>query len=327
MISASLRVFAISLLQFGVLWSLPRRKIQLRFLVDGVKPRHQLFIAVLTGAHRAPIIDAQSKTWRFLIDHPAVCDVRFFGRNPVVTTTGYIRERYIDTRVHPKDTSWHSLCCKVCHASELFARSKAAWLLRICDDCVINPASFPLFLRELDDFANPLLVRVIQGHCIGKEIHRYVYPQGGSGIVFSRFAVLEITSNLTAFLQVCVRIHNDDRGIGVWMLGHGVSAWNATNRWFVGHAFLGTQQRAADIPSLIPKLKPCPERPITGRGIRPYYNRVRDIAFWHDRVPFLTSPVSKMRAQLPDNLWYYPGTGNPGLCLGNDSRRLGYYDT
>ena len=289
------------------------------------KPHHKLFIAVLTGAGRAPIIDAQSKTWRFLIGHPSVSDVRFFGWKPVETTIGYIRERYIDTPIHASDTSWHSLCSKVCHASDVFVRSDAAWLLRICDDCAINPLSFPLFLRELDEFADPLRVRVIQGHCIGKRIHRYVYPQGGSGIVFSRFAVEEIASNLTAFLQVCVRIHNDDRGIGIWMLKHGVSAWRATNRWFVGHAFFGAKGGADSISSLMPKLQPCPERPITGKAIRPYYNRVRDITFWHDRVPFMRSSVTKLRPQLPENLWYYPGTENPGLCLGNDSRRLGYY--
>jgi hypothetical protein len=82
---------------------------------------------------------------------------------------------------------------------------------------------------------------VIQGHCIGGRIHRYVYPQGRSGIVFPPFTAVAIASNLTAFLQVCVRIHSDDRGIGIWMLKHGVWAWSATNRWFVGHAFFGAK--------------------------------------------------------------------------------------
>jgi hypothetical protein len=64
------------------------------------KSHRRLFLAILTGFRRAPIIDARSETWRFLIADSAVSDIRFFGRNPVETTIGYIRERYIESRVH-----------------------------------------------------------------------------------------------------------------------------------------------------------------------------------------------------------------------------------
>jgi hypothetical protein len=74
-----------------------------------------------------------------------VSDVRFSGWNPVEMTIAYIRERSIDARIHRNDASWHSLCGKVCNLSDLFVRSEASRLLRICD---AQSGEFPAFSAE-----------------------------------------------------------------------------------------------------------------------------------------------------------------------------------
>jgi hypothetical protein len=321
-------ILAACLVQISILVFVSRTPHSVRIQSTGAQGRDKLFIAVMTGAGRSPVLDVQSSTWRYLISHPLVSDLRFFGWNPVQTTLPYIVAHYVDTPVERNDTSWNYLCSKMSLAVRLFVASSANWFLRVCDDCVINLATFPLFYRELTEFADPLENRVIQGHLIGKKGRQYVYPQGGSGIVFSRFTANEIVQERDSFLHVCVHIHNDDRGIGIWMLKHNVSAWDATNRWFVGHTFLGQKGGAVTIPGMIDRLERCPARPVAEKGIRPYFNRANDIAFWHDRVPFpeFGPFVPAIRRKIPDNVWFYPGMTSPGLCIGDNPARLGYYN-
>jgi hypothetical protein len=108
------------------------------------------------------------------------------------------------------------------------------------------------------------------------------------------------------------------------MEGHNVSAWMATNRWFVGHKFLGVT--AIEHVNLAP---PCPLKPGTAGGRRPYFQRLKDVTFWHSREDFATfgRRVETIRQMLPSNMFFYPAVTWPVLCWGSDLTRSGYYDS
>jgi hypothetical protein len=260
-----------------------------------------------------------------LLAQPYVAGLCFIGDGPLLSNDLFLRRHYIKLEPVLNDTSWNFLCSKVYTAVRLFLATPASWLLRICDDGMINPATFPLFLSELNDFADPAITRVIQGHMIAKpKVRKYVYPQGGSGIIFSRFTAQELWDESARFLFVCDHVHNDDRGIGLWMLFHNVSAWNATNRWFVGHQFAGQNGGAAVwIPKLLKKVQACPPVPAASLGSRPFFNRVKDITFWHDRGEFenFGPKLGELRRALPENLFFAPGDEFPMLCFGKETSK------
>jgi hypothetical protein len=318
----SFLILATAIAQVIAFLSLSKSLVILRIspIIESPLFTRQIFIAVFTGARRANVLSVQSQTHSWLLAQPYVAGLCFIGYGPVESEDPLIRRHYVDVELQPNDTSWHFLCSKVYTAVKLFLATPADWLLRICDDGMINPVTFPAFFSELNDFADPATTRVIQGHQVAKpKIRKYVYPQGGSGIVFSRFAAEEIWNKSARFVFVCDHCRNDDRAIGLWMLFHNVSAWNATNRWFVGHQFAGQKGGAvAGIPKLLKTVTACPQRPQTALGIRPYFNRVKDITFWHDRVKFeeFGPRLEKLRRSLPHNLFFAPGGETPILCFG-----------
>jgi hypothetical protein len=288
----------------------------------------RIFVAVFTGAGRAEILSVQMAAWEWLLAQPFVAGLAFLGHGPITAGSGLIRRHYVDIVPAPNDTSWHFLCTKIHTAVKLFMDTGADWLLRICDDALINVATFGAFFAELNQFADPATERIFQGHLIAKPLVRlYVYPQGGSGIVISRFAAEEIWRESAEFLFVCAHVRNDDRGIGLWMLKHNVSAWNATNRWFVGHHFRYVKGGALKIPEYLPNVGPCPAYPATRLGIRPFFARVKDITFWHDRGRFqkFGSALPAMRRSLPENLFFHPGGEWPLLCFATAETESRFY--
>jgi hypothetical protein len=62
-------------------------------------------------------------------------------------------------------------------------------------------------------------------------------------------------------------------------------------------------------------------------GVRPFFQRVRDLTFWHDRVDFMKAgPVAAdVRRKLPRDLYFFPGKEKPEICWGTNLTESRYY--
>jgi hypothetical protein len=285
-----------------------------------------LFIAVMTGSHRRLISDIQWSTGLCTVAaNPRVIDVEYYGydRQPDPISRPYID---IEPLVDPRDHSRHSLCSKLLVAMDRFLATRAGWMLRICDDTSVDPASFALFFSELLHFGDPLTSAIIQGEMIRKPYLDHAYPQGGSGIVFSRFAARELRDNFTQFVVNCQTSCNDDRATGLWMMNRRMPTGAMASRWFVGHSFRQCWA-AVDIPKSLARVRSCPPQPPQDSGLRRFFHRVRDIAFWHARESFEVFGVnaSRLRKTLPENLFFFGSGANPTLCFG-ETKQLRYFD-
>jgi hypothetical protein len=278
----------------------------------------------MTGCRRLNIMEVQlAAGLSEVLRLPYVEAIHYYGWRPLRGNHSFIGPRYVDVARSPSDRSINILCSKLHAAFGMFLRTSAEWIVRTCDDVSVNAETFEHFMRELDDAGDPLTERIIQGHVIVKPVLSYVYPQGGSGVVFSRAAAEEIYTHKDAFLATCWQTWSDDRAIGRWMEAHSVTPWMATNRWFVGHQFFGVRSMEH-----IRYVHPCPASPGTAGGRRPYFQRVKDVTFWHNKENFgsFGRKVRRIREMLPDNLFFYPGVTNPVLCFGSNLTQSRYYD-
>jgi hypothetical protein len=98
------------------------------------------------------------------------------------------------------------------------------------------------------------------------------------------------------------------------------------NRWFVGHSFRQSST-ALDIPNHFQEIEKCPVEPPMNAGLRRFFHRVRDIAFWHAREDFQVfgRNASRLRYGLPENLFFFGDGSRPRLCFGNDTQAR-YFD-
>jgi hypothetical protein len=158
---------------------------------------------------------------------------------------------------------------------------------------------------------------------VAKRVHSYAYPQGGCGVMFSRFAARELYENFEDFFYYTTKIPNDDRCIGIWMLKHDITTWNGTSRWFVGHGFRGQTHFRH-----LPVGGPCPKKPKSVRGVRPFLHRLKDIGTWHvreDQREFMRTARAFV-ANLSENVFYMAGGDEHTLCFGNKKTVAGYYE-
>jgi hypothetical protein len=331
--SHNLRIFVSSLLIFSILF------LSFRLLLDyAISVTHfsiefcrrpvrssLIFIAVMTGSLRRSIIDIQ---WSHGLSSVAsdlhVVAVEYYGcgANPISSA----RHVDIKPRLFPNDHSLWFLCSKLLVAIERFLDTPARWLLRICDDSFVDLNAFRQFLTELTNSTDPFAESIIQGHMIQKSFLRHAYPQGGFGIVFSRLAAQQIRSDFPQFVRNCRSNCNDDRATGIWIQNHGIPAGQTMNRWFVGHSFRQSWI-ALQIPNRLQQVEKCPPEPPANSGLRRFFHRVRDIAFWHAREDFhVFGPnASRLKQELPENLFFFVDGSRHRLCFGNGTR-AGYFD-
>jgi hypothetical protein len=113
------------------------------------------------------------------------------------------------------------------------------------------------------------------------------------------------------------------------MLMHNVSAWNATNRWFMWHeyAWQGKDVTLNVFAVTSAKTAPCPSMPRAKLGIRPFFTRVKDIKFWHGTGSFFEfqPKLEALRRSLPDELYFHPVGNLPIMCFATKETQSRFY--
>lgn len=201
--------------------------------------------------------------------------------------------------------------------------TSANWLVRICGDTAVNFNTVPDVLVDLNKYHDPLWETVVQGACLGK--FELTYIQGGSGFIFSRRAAYELLKDWEWFTALFPEQKNDDRGISIWLHDRAnISFYNASNRFFVGHAFRNYTAAIDAVSS--PWNHPCPKVPPSKKGCRPFFTRIRDLPFWHDRTKFenFIWRIDEIREKAGEDAYFYVPINKPIICT---SKRdiSGYY--
>jgi hypothetical protein len=280
----------------------------------------------MTGASRADIMEAQwMNGLSAVFATKIVIDVRYLGWRPLESKSSWLLTHYVDVPPSEGDVSLHHLCTKFHVAMRLFLATRASWLLRICDDCVVNSETFDEFLRESRQTGNPNTEKIIQGHYITKG--QAGYPQGGSGLILSRAAVVAILQSWASFKLDCLPGKHDDTLIGHWARNLTIPGRNITNRWFMGHSFrnVGTWWH---VRRALRSVGLCRARPPATGDARSYYQRVKSVTFWHPRENFVkfAAVMKNLTGRLPDNLFFYTYWRWPVLCFGSSETRSMFYD-
>ena len=197
---------------------------------------NKIFIAILTGAPRVPLLQEQYKLWmKDFIATKYYCK----SLGPADFDNKFLSEMYIDTPHYKGDISRDMLKSKIYKAmNDFLSLTNAPWFLRLCDDTFVNLKAFDQFYAELTKGVDPYEDRIIQGYCLSK-YKDHIYIQGGSGIIFSRAAVCHLLSSFDFFVHNMSHIKNDDTTLGIWLNRANYTSFDNTNRFFLGHRFWG----------------------------------------------------------------------------------------
>ena len=284
---------------------------------------NKVFIAVMTkSSFKNEIIYYKNLLFKEFLKQPYADNILFFGDDPIV----FPEKDFPYVPVNPNgDLSRHFLCSKLKAALQHFLfQTDAAWFVRVCGDTYINMRTFPQFLLELNQSFNPFKDTVIQGACLGKE--GLVYIQGGSGFVFSRKAAFDLYNDWAWMDERCVEFSNDDRILSNYIQKINISFYDATSRWFLGHRFF-KYSSAYDAVLNAHDLNNC-FYPVSKKGCKPFFTKVKDITFWHDQTNFSTfiGKIDDIMNKATDDLYFFVPNNKPMLCRAPPNVKDGYYD-
>jgi hypothetical protein len=194
--------------------------------------------------------------------------------------------------------------------------SSASWFYRATDDTIINFPRLLPFMQSLERKYNPRTDVAVLGNCI--DIVRFSYLQGGSGILFSRCAALQLVGMRDEFLRTLNR--PEDVFLVKYLQQIGVTLFTSTCEYFIGHDIL-TAHRWLVWNGGLSSLPGCPDPAgIWRRECRPFVSPLNDIVFWHqegyNRSLGPTIQFSKMVLSQPRNVMWWLNRGRPTLCQG-----------
>jgi hypothetical protein len=199
--------------------------------------------------------------------------------------------------------------------------SSANWLYRATDDTIINFPNLLPFMQSLERKYNPRTDVAVLGNCI--DIVRFSYLQGGSGILFSRYAALQLVELRDEFLKSLNR--PEDVFLVKFLKDIGVTLYTSTCEYFIGHDILSAHRWLFWTGGLA-SLPPCPNPAgFWRRECRTFVSPLNDIVFWHqegyNRTLGPTIQFSRMVLSQPRNIMWWLNRGRPTLCQGRPPPR------
>jgi len=127
------------------------------------------------------------------------------------------------------------------------------------------------------------------------------------------------------FLANVKTFRNDDRLLSAYLSVINISFYNAANRFFLGHtpAYYNWSFDAV----MSPNITQCDDLPKSERGCRPYFTKLSELAFWHDKGPFyeFIPRMDEIRKAAGDTMYFFVPINKPHLCR-SKKQISGYYD-
>jgi hypothetical protein len=209
------------------------------------------------------------------------------------------------------------------HAEE----SNASWMIRATDDMVINFDLLPEYLRDLQNRYDPNTDVVIRSHCL--QFNDKLYPQGGSGAIFSRAASVLLSRDTQG--MIANWIESEDITLGNYIEKKGIEMVSTIDPHFLGlgwgtvEAFEQRIQTVSDVCE--------PPDPTRTDCVRCFVAPLREVVFYHSEGSGsgmdIHHEVSRRVFNAHHSIMWYPGDrwAAPELCLANTSERDGRQST
>jgi hypothetical protein len=243
--------------------------------------------------------------------------------------------RWNDSERHflnpPRDfvAEFHRLCGTGCHddlnidiaTKDCFAfnyhaeESDADWMIRATDDMVINFDLFPEYIRDLQMRYDPKKDVVVRGDCI--HFNEWIYPQGGSGALFSRAASTLLARDHA--LMIGRWIESEDISLGVYMQAKGVNVSLMADAHFLGLGWKNLDH-FDEVVSGTRERCPVPEPERTDCQ-RVFVSPLMDTVFYHAETDENGMDghfqVTQRLFKANKTIMWYPGDNwaFPNLCL------------
>jgi hypothetical protein len=193
-------------------------------------------------------------------------------------------------------------------------QSAARWFLRATEDVMINWTNLDHFITEADQKGDPTKEKIAFGNCVGANP---VYPQGGTGYLFSRRLVSEIETT-EKFIKFTEDLSwPEDVAMGIFLGKMGVSMHSLTTERMLGHEFM-RDQFARVSRGEFDRLPECPTTPPGVNVCRHFLARVNALAIMHSRWGM--PDMNERRAyalgmwRAPDSVMFYINDVEPSVC-------------
>jgi hypothetical protein len=184
----------------------------------------------------------------------------------------------------------------------VLSNTSTRWIYISDDDILINFHLLPAFMNGLDRAFDLLHQIVVRGDCI---MNGPVYPQGGSGVILSRFAVEKLAPygsySVWGFRESCP----DQR------LGRAMNRVFSGTAWYTSMGFLGSLY-PSDFQMLrecdFVRLRRCPNSGTLSQiGCSRFVAPLRETVFFHIGTVFHNGPGwLKQRLAIASDLWNAP---------------------
>jgi hypothetical protein len=212
--------------------------------------------------------------------------------------------------------------------------TSARWVVRIADDTLVNFRKLGTYIDELEARHDPLTEFVLKGHCCNRPT--YCYPQGGAGVLMSRFAAETALPHQVSFMQQMTLY--DDLAWGKYATEHGVPCRATSDGHFLGHS-MDMKLISSLANGQIPSMPRCSEvifqkviddsLDLCGRGLSP----LNDLVFLHryptDSYANIVWVGNITFNARPEVFWWSNAASCAELCYQDNSSMLGrssYWD-
>jgi hypothetical protein len=263
-------------------------------------------IITLPSSQRRPLIESH---WRANLPIPGLdFDYRWIGASPTnntafrhLTPPDNFRD---DVRRHCGGACYNDgsfdLTVKDNFAFNYHAEeSDADWMIRATDDLMINFDRLADYMHNLSSQYNPQKEIVIRSNCV--DFYGVLYPQGGSGAIFSRAASQKLARGHRRMTSLWREA--EDITLGNYINANAMPMFTTADPAFLGLGWRSTEELAERIAV---QNETCPPPRIKDeRCVRPFVTPLRDVVFYHG--PWAEFNVAKMVFAMNRTVMWYTG--------------------
>jgi hypothetical protein len=192
--------------------------------------------------------------------------------------------------------------------------STADWMVRVTDDTMVNFRAIASYIRNLSLRYRTDVDIVVRGNCVS--YYSFLYPQGGSGILFSRAASRHLMNGYETILVTFQ--HSEDIAFGWYLIEKGLKLTDIVDPHFMGLGWNSLTWFRNDLGNAE---RGCPEIDLERFDcVKKFVEPLNNVVFFHHQggrprnVDALR--VSKKVFNVNRSVMWYSGENSwPRLCI------------
>jgi hypothetical protein len=192
--------------------------------------------------------------------------------------------------------------------------SDCAWMVRVTDDTMLNFDIIAAYIDGLNREFDPLVDSVVRADCVA--YYSDLYPQGGSGVLFSRAASRMLMDDFARLHILFAQA--EDIAFGAFLTAKGVNMREMADPHFLGLGWKTTEVLEEDLAAAQIGCPPV-DNNRTDCGMV-FVAPLRDVVFYHHQggraMNVDAIAVSRAVFNISRNvMWYARGDSWPRLCI------------